>query len=172
MPENDRKLFFSMTRAAQKALIQGLRDQDTGTEFSGMEGPKLFASQKKKVVKSLPKELQPSISEKQPNKEPAEERPAKQLALEVEQPHVASQLEELHPTPPVGSSGTHCNVDAQTHASADVFGNTQEPLHAQYQLDEKGFSFQSLFVGEDLIPQFLFLVMQERPCCDLKKRII
>ncbi|KAJ9068949.1 hypothetical protein DSO57_1023489 [Entomophthora muscae] len=78
----------------------------------------------------------------------------------------------MSPSPVVENSGVTLSSQPISLASADLFENTQEPLYHQHQIGKAGFSFLGLFVGEDIIPQFLFLAMQGYPRHDLKKRVM
>ncbi|KAJ9063737.1 hypothetical protein DSO57_1037848 [Entomophthora muscae] len=78
----------------------------------------------------------------------------------------------MSPSLVVGNSGVTLSIQPIRLASADLCGNTQEPLYHQHQIEKAGFSFLGLFVGEDIIPQFLFLAMQDCPRHDLKKRVM
>ncbi|KAJ9062636.1 hypothetical protein DSO57_1008658 [Entomophthora muscae] len=85
---------------------------------------------------------------------------------------VSEQVFNKSPSQVVGNSGVMLSIQPIILASADLFGNTPEPLYHQHQIGKAGFSFLDLFVGEDIISQFLFLFMQDCSCHDLKKRFM
>ncbi|KAJ9081809.1 hypothetical protein DSO57_1010918 [Entomophthora muscae] len=183
MSDEDKRLFYCLSHKAQCALICSTWDGDTESIFTGLDGltcaeekqdstllETLTLDASKPQQPILPQEFQ-SVSGKRPSNNPAEFCPKKPVVV-PKQETVSEQVFNTSPSLVVENSGVTLSSQPIRLASADLFGNTQEPLYHQHHIDKAGFFFLGLFVGEDIIPKFLFLAMQDCPFHDLKKRVM
>ncbi|KAJ9085297.1 hypothetical protein DSO57_1015317 [Entomophthora muscae] len=140
MSEEDKRSFYCLSHKAQHVLICGTQDRDTKsifTDFNGFtftevqQGNTPLADSTLDVYKwqkpIVPQELQP-VSEKRPSNKPAESH-LKKVVNGPLQEIIIEQVFDNNTSPLLGNSGVTLSSPSIRLASANLFGNTPEPLY-------------------------------------------
>ncbi|KAJ9080615.1 hypothetical protein DSO57_1022994 [Entomophthora muscae] len=166
MSDEDKRLFYCLSHKAQHALIHSTWGGDTESIFTGLNGSTCEKEQKgstllealasdaaKRQLSIVPQETQP-ISGKCPSNKPVEPRSKKPVVVKMQET-ISEQVFNMSPSLVVGNSGVTLSSQPIRLASADLFGNTQEPLYHQHQIGKVGFSFLGFFCWGGYYPSVL-----------------